>query len=168
MRTYTHGGEVINNAPYAGMVALGVVIFLLALGDTWGWLTATAYVVYGFVGTLWIIVLICPYCRYYGTRSCPCGYGQLAAKIRPRLADDRFAEKFRKHIPVIVPLWFLPLAAGVPAVIKSFSWAMFALLAVFVVESFVLLPVVSTQHACKDCPQKGNCPWMRRKSCKEK
>jgi hypothetical protein len=167
MRTYTHGGELINNVPYVGMVALGAVIFLLALGDTWGRFTAAAYSAYGLVGTFWIIVFICPYCRYYGTRSCPCGYGQIAARIRPRLADDRFAEKFRRHIPVIVPLWFLPLVVAVPMVMRSFSWAVLVLLVAFVVESFIVLPIVSTQHGCKDCPQKADCPWMRRKSCKE-
>ena len=50
------------------------------------------------------------------------GYGRIAGRLRARQPDDRFHEKFKRHIPVIVPLWFLPLAGAVPALARDFTW----------------------------------------------
>jgi len=77
---------------------------------------------------------------------------------------ERFSEKFKKHIPVIMPLWFIPVLVGVPLVIRSFSWTIFVLLVVFALEAFVILPLVSSKHGCKGCPQNNSCPWMKNKS----
>jgi hypothetical protein len=107
---------------------------------------------------------VCPYCRYWNTRACPCGYGRIAAKFRKKKSVEAFSEKFKKHIPVIVPLWFIPILVGVPFVIRSFSWALLVLLVVFALDAFVVLPLVSRKYGCKGCPQKETCPWMKDKS----
>jgi hypothetical protein len=164
MRTYSAAQVLVNNLPYIAMIALGAAVFLTAFeGSLWPSLAAAAYFAYGLAGALWIMIFVCPYCRYYNTNSCPCGYGTIAAKLRPQMAHDCFNEKFKKHIPVIVPLWFIPLLAGVPFLIRSFSWPLLILLVVFALDAFLLLPLFSVRHGCTECPQKDTCPWMGRK-----
>jgi len=157
----THWQELIDNLPYLAMLALGAAIFLVGPGGpTWRWVVAVGYVAYGVIGAFWIMAFVCPYCRFYGTRLCPCGYGWIAAKMRARRDPQRFAGQFRKHIPVIVPLWFLPLMAAGMGLYRAFSGIMLALLVGFVVCSFVLLPLLSRHYGCARCPQKRDCPWM--------
>ncbi len=164
MREYSHLEECVNNLPYAVMILLGTAILALGPGPSpWACVAAGTYLAYGLAGTLWIIVFLCPYCRFHGTRNCPCGYGRIAATLRPREDVECFAEKFRKHIPVIVPLWFIPLLVGVVAAVQSFSWWSLGLLIIFGVDAFAILPVVSTRHGCAQCPQRDDCPWMGRR-----
>ena len=163
-RRYSPAQELINNIPYATMTLLGMVIFIVAFGNSiWALMTAGAYLVYGIAGAFWIMVFVCPYCKYWNTRSCPCGYGRIAAKFRSKSAVDCFNEKFKKHIPVIVPLWFIPILAGGPALVSRFSWSLLVLLIIFALDAFIVLPLVSVRHGCKECPQKVTCPWMKRK-----
>ena len=165
MRKYSPYQELINNIPYLAMIVLGTVIFAALPGSlTWGLIFAAAYLIYGLVGAFWIMIFVCPYCRYWNTKSCPCGYGRIAAKFRKKKPIECFSEKFKRHIPVIVPLWFIPLLVGVPLVIRSFSWLLLVLLIIFVLEAFIILPLVSTKYGCKECPQKNSCPWMKHKS----
>ena len=164
MRKYSGGQTMVNNLPYTAMIVLGTIALIVALDkSTWGWITGTLYFIYGIVGVFWIIIFLCPYCVYCGTRSCPCGYGTIAGKLREKRPGNRFGEKFKKHVPVIVPLWVIPILAGVPLVIRSFSWPLLVLLVVFGVDAFVILPLFSTKHGCKKCPQRDSCPWMGRK-----
>lgn len=164
-RQYSHTQELVNNLPYTAMTLLGAAIFVVSLRSlALGWIGATVYLLYGIVGVFWIIVFLCPYCRYWNTRSCPCGYGSIAGKLREKKANDCFNEKFKTHIPVIVPLWFIPILLAVPLVIRTFTWLLLVLLVAFAVDAFVVLPLVSTRHGCKECPQRDSCPWMSRKS----
>jgi len=157
----THVQELVDNLPYLAMILLGAAISWVATdGGVWGRLSAGVYLAYGVGGVLWIMLFICPYCHFYDTRLCPCGYGQLAPKLRSRKDGERFAEQFRKHIPVIVPLWFAPLVAGGIPLFREFSWALLSLLLVFAVNSFLILPLVSRKYGCAGCPQKDGCPWM--------
>jgi hypothetical protein len=165
MREYSPAQELINNIPYIAMTVLGTAIFVVCFGGSvWGLLAGAAYLVYGAAGAFWIMIFVCSYCGYWNTRTCPCGYGRIAAKLRAKKPIECFDEKFKKHIPVIVPLWFIPILAGVPVVIRSFSWPLLILLVVFALNAFVVLPLVSTKHGCKECPQKDLCPWMKSKS----
>ncbi|MFB0525678.1 MAG: hypothetical protein ACETVZ_09045 [Phycisphaerae bacterium] len=175
-RKYSHAQELINNLPYIVMIVLGTAVLLLSINTLlWKWLAAVAYLIYGVAGVLWIIMFLCPFCRYYDSSSCPCGYGRIAGRLRKRktqnrdLSDDSqessqdcFDEKFKKHIPVIVPLWFIPVLVGVAVEFCTFSIGLLALLIVFAVDAFVLLPLFSTKHSCKECPQRDSCPWMKR------
>jgi hypothetical protein len=81
---YTHLQEFIDNLPYIFMTILGALVF---------------------------IIFVCPYCHFYDTRACPCGYGQISIKLRKVRDQSRFNEKFKKHIPVIIPLWIIPVVA---------------------------------------------------------
>jgi hypothetical protein len=156
---------LLHNLPYLLMIILGAAVLYQSFSDiAWAHLTAVGYVFYGLVGALWIMFFVCPFCRFWGTHSCPCGYGKLAAKIRDRESEDRFNEKFKKHIPVIVPLWFLPLLAAAPALIHGSKWSLVIFVMVFVIDAFVILPRFSSQHGCRDCPQRQICPWMKGKN----
>jgi membrane protein YdbS with pleckstrin-like domain len=158
---YSYTQQIVNNLPYAAMGLLGAAIFVIGISNpVWGWLCASAYVIYILVGTFWIIMFLCPYCERHGTMCCPCGYGRIAARLRQKADVSLFREKFKKHILVIVPLWFIPVIAGVVFAIRSFSWLMVILLVLFAVVSFVILPLFSKRHSCTNCPQKDSCPWM--------
>ncbi len=158
---YSNLRIVLANLPYAVMVLVGMIIIALALGlSSSAWTAAGGYVVYGVVGALWIIVFLCPYCPSYGQRSCPCGYGLVSARLQPKGDTELFKKKFRQHIPVIVPLWLIPVLVGGARMLSSFSWPLAVLLGVFVLDSFVILPLISKRHGCKYCPQRGACPWM--------
>jgi hypothetical protein len=158
---YSHFQEFIDNLPYIIMTLLGAAILFIGFaGVFWGYITAGIYILYGIVGAFWIIVFMCPYCHYFDTRACPCGYGQIAAKIRSKKDDSLFGKKFKRHIPVIVPLWIIPVVAGAIFLMFSFSFWMLTLIALFAIDSFIILPLVSTKYGCAHCPQKDTCPWM--------
>jgi hypothetical protein len=160
-REYSALGTVMANLPYVAMVVLGAIIIALGLPSySWAWAAAGAYAAYGLLGVLWIILFLCPYCPSYAEQSCPCGYGAIAARLRPKGNTALFARKFKQHIPVIVPLWFIPPLIGGALIVKSFSWPLAVLLGVFVLDSFVLIPLLSKSHGCKGCPQREACPWM--------
>ncbi len=164
IQEYSYAQQMVNNLPYAVMGLLGAAIFVVGIANPiWGWLFASAYVIYILAGTFWIIVFLCPYCERFGTMCCPCGYGRMAARLRQKADVSLFREKFKKHILVIVPLWFIPIVAGVVFAIRSFSWLMVILLVLFAFVSFVILPLFSKRHSCTSCPQKESCPWMGRK-----
>lgn len=163
-RESTLAGKLFRNLPYKIVILLGAGIFLAGLGASmWGFIAAGLYILYGLVGSLWIILFLCPYCRRYGSRSCPSGYGLISARLRKRRDFGRFAEKFKKHIPVIVPLWFIPPIAGIIIEIIHFDWLLLVLLVVFAIDAFIILPMSSKKHSCKTCPQRNECPWMKDK-----
>ncbi len=158
---YTGTETLLHNVPYLLMIILGSAVLVRSLeGLAWGPAAAVGYALYGLAGAVWIMIFVCPFCRFWGSNSCPCGYGQIAARIRARESGDRFNEKFKKHIPVIVPLWFLPLLAVVPALLRDFTWGLVGLAVAFALDAFVILPRFSTQHGCRECPQRESCPWM--------
>lgn len=158
---YSGVQQLVNNLPYVAMAILGAAVFVVGLRNSpGGWLAAGIYVVYAATGVLWVIIFICPYCHYWDTMACPCGYGRMAPKLREKKDGDRFREKFRKHIPVIVPLWFAPVLAGFYIMVRDFSWILLILLIAFAVDAFIILPLFSRKHGCAECPQKEACPWM--------
>lgn len=161
MREYTPTQTVIANLPYTVMLLTGAAVIGWGFGFSAGALVgAASYAAYGIGGAVWIMVFICRYCGYFGTRGCPCGYGVLAAKIVRQGGHECFASKFKRHIPVIVPLWLIPAICGAIQLSRSFSTGLAWILGVFMLNSFVILPLVSRRHACSECPQKDDCPWM--------
>jgi len=163
MREYTKWQTIIANLPYAAMLLLGAATIVCSFEvSIWAWGVAGFYLAYGMAGAAWIMAFVCPYCAFYGTRACPCGYGLLAARLAPKGSHEWFAERFRRHIPVIVPLWVIPVVCSGVALWRAWSGTVVVLMSAFVVNSYVILPLVSRRHGCKDCPQKEGCPWMAR------
>ena len=164
---YTHIQEFIDNLPYMLMTAFGAIILFLGIKSLfWSLLAAGLFIFWGILGTIWFIIFICPYCHFYDTRACPCGYGQFAAKVRPKAPIEQFNEKFKRHIPIIFPLWFIPLIAGGIFLYNNFSILMFTFIILFTIDSFILLPLISRKYGCAHCPQKESCPWMTEKKTK--
>ena len=163
-REYSGIRALANNLPYAIMTGLGTAIFFMGFGNSArGWIVASAYLIYGVAGVVWIMIFLCPHCPFFNTRSCPCGYGRIAAKLRDRKDHDHFKEKFKKHIPVIVPLWFIPVLVAILPLVRNFSWPLLILLIAFALDAFIILPLFSRKHGCTECPQKDLCPWMASK-----
>jgi len=161
-QAYSRAQQLLNNLPYLVMSVLGAAIFVVGLQNSAeGWLAGGIYAAYATAGAFWVMIFICPYCHFWDTMSCPCGYGRIAAKLREKKDGDRFREKFRKHIPVIVGLWLIPVTAGVIFLARRFSWPVLILVVAFAVDAFVILPLYSKVHGCAECPQKDTCPWMR-------
>jgi len=164
LHEYSCAQEFVNNVPYIAMTVLGAAIFVVGFADpAWGWAAASAYVMYSVAGAFWIMIFLCPYCPRWNGRTCPCGYGRIAAKLREKKDSGHFKEKFKKHIPVIVPLWFIPILFGAAVVVRSFFWPLLVLLVVFALDAFIILPWFSKKHGCANCPQRDSCPWMGRK-----
>ncbi|MBN2029505.1 hypothetical protein JW824_04605 [bacterium] len=158
---YTTRQVVIDNLPYIIMTLLGAALFIVGLNAPfWKWLSAGLYIFYSMVGAFWIMLFICPYCHYYGTRGCPCGYGSIAAKLRSQRNEDLFRKKFKRHIPIIYPVWMIPTIAGIVFLIQKFSTLVLVLLILFAIDAFIILPLVSRKSGCAECPQKDQCPWM--------
>ena len=168
MREYTLSETVFANIPYAVMVFIGTTIIAYAYGLTvLAFTAAFGYLIYGVIGAFWIMIFVCPFCAFYANKGCPCGYGMISAKIVKKNGRNCFPDKFRRHIPVIVPLWLIPVICGGIALWNSFSWMFTGLVLVFIIESWIILPIVSVKHGCVDCSQKDKCPWMVRSAQKE-
>jgi MFS family permease len=161
MREYRNIQTIIANVPYGAMVSIGSGAIAFGFSfSPWALAGAIVYFLYGVAGCFWIMIFMCPFCTYYATRGCPCGYGILSARLVRKGKQDCFSEKFRRHIPVIVPLWVIPVVCVVFALLQFFSWQVLGLVLLFAVNSFVILPLVSKRHSCAECPQKDDCPWM--------
>ena len=160
-RGYSGLQVFLANLPYALMVLLGTAILVLGLGLTpWSWIAAAAYAAYGVGSAIWIMAFVCPHCPLFGGHMCPCGYGAAAARFRSRGDVETFAKKFRRHIPLIVPLWFIPVLTAFGFTYREFSWPLVGLLAAFAIDAFVVLPIYSKKHGCELCTQRDRCPWM--------
>ena len=160
-RLVTFRQVCIDNLPYVAMILLGSAMLWLCFDQVYlRWLGSGLYFAYGGIGALWIIVFVCPYCHFFDTRLCPCGYGMIASKLRTKREGADFAHKFKQHIPVIVPLWFIPPIAGGIELMRNFSWILLGLTVAFVINSYLILPLVSRRYGCASCPQKETCPWM--------
>ena len=161
MREYSHWQTTVANLPYAAMILLGSATIALSFpGTPWATAGALAYAATGLGGALWIMIFVCPHCAYFGTRGCPCGYGIIAPRLVSKGDGECFSQKFKRHIPVIVPLWLVPAGIGVWTLTRSFNWNLLAAVAAFVGNSYVILPLLSKRHSCGECPQREGCPWM--------
>jgi len=160
---YSTASSALDNLPFVLMVVLGVGMLRLSITDSpAGWIWAGLYVLAGALGVLNVMLRLCPYCPSYGKRSCPCGYGVIAAKLHRAGDPKAFAGRFRGGILPLVPLWFIPPIAALVALFYVFSWVLAILLAAFLLVGFVIIPVLSHQHGCKQCPQREACPWAGR------
>jgi hypothetical protein len=157
----TKSETIVANLPYVAMILMGAGIIAFSFGVTpWALGGAVGYLAYGVAGVFWIMLFMCPYCAYFASRGCPCGYGMVSARFVRKADRLNFAAKFKRHIPVIVPLWLIPPACGSIGLFHSFSWWLLGLFSAFAINSYVVLPLVAMRRSCADCPQRDDCPWM--------
>jgi hypothetical protein len=145
-----------NNAPYIATVILGASI----VWHSWNMVFSLLFGLYGAIGTFWFIVFICPRCGFHATKACPCGYGIISAMLVRKKDGSQFKKAFIRNVPVLFPIWVVPVYAGVRGMTRYFSPVPLFMLAMFIVISWVLLPLVSKRHGCMHCPNRERCPWM--------
>lgn len=158
---------LVENISYAAMILIGAAVFLLGFGFTLtGWLTAALYAVYGVIGALWIIVFVCPYCPNFGS-GCFSGHGQVSAMFMQKKDQRKFASEFKKNIPVIIPIYAIPMVAGIVFFGLSLSYLVLLCAIAFAVNSYAVAPLVSKRVACSKCSVRDECPWMGKGAAKK-
>jgi len=139
--------------PHILTLVLGTVVMGLCR-----WWLAPIYLLISFLGLLWFLTHICPYCGAYGSPSCPSGYGLLSVRLVSRKKGS-FRKAFLRNIWSVALEWFIPLITGIVFLVISFDLVLLVLLGLFVLVSFVVLPLTMRKKGCANCPQRKNCPW---------
>ena len=124
---------------------------------------ALCFLAYALASVIWFLARICTYCRYYGTVSCPCGYGIISARLFGRKTGRSFRKAFRTNIIAQFPNWFVPPAVGAYALITDFSLQMLILVILFCIDGFLVIPLISKLVGCRNCETRADCPWMSKK-----
>jgi hypothetical protein len=146
---------LLDNIPTAILFLLGAAL----AGIVWRPL-AIFMMLYNLSSIILFWSLICRYCRHFGTRACPCGYGVIGARYFSRKEEGNFRKIFRKNIAIMYPCWFIPLGAGIYLLYARFSREILMIFAAFVIVGFVLIPAISRFVGCRGCDLKDQCPWM--------
>jgi cobalamin synthase len=139
------------------MYILGTVIAGLV---TW-WLAAV-YLVYSLLSNVFYMAWVCPYCGHYALGTCPAGFHILSARRFKPKPGRTFRSEFQRNLYIMVPGWFVPPIAALYLLVSGFSWSVLALVIVFCVVAFWLLPETSKKHCegCEtvDCPRRPMLP----------
>ena len=139
------------NALQILMYILGTILISLI----W-WPLGLIYLAYSVLSNYLYMAWICPYCGHYVLGTCAAGFDILSRKRFKPQPSRTFGTEFRRKSWVLYPGWFLPPVAGLYLLIFHFSWAALALLVIFCVDAFWLLPKVSQKH-CENC-ETVDCP----------
>ena len=148
----------LNNLPTLGMFVLGMLII-----GQFNTLAGVGYIIYAVFSIIWFWARICTQCHQYATKACPCGYGVISAMIFKKKQNKNFADVFRRHISILFPVWFIPPILSVYLLVKGFSLYLFLATILFSTLAFILIPLISKIVSCKDCTNKAQCPWMKKK-----
>ena len=148
---------LLDNAPTVALFALGAMI-LHPIGAA----ASVAYIAYCTLAIVLFWRLICPHCRHFDTRQCPCGYGIVAARLSSRRDSRGFRKVFARNIGIMFPCWFVPAGAGVFILNRHFDPTLLALLIAFCLLGFILIPLIAKLVGCRGCEIRNECPWMSR------
>ena len=155
--------KLVHNLPYILTIALGGWLTLHSVGyGTWGFIFLSSYLFYSVVATLCFIYFLCGYCGSFGPGRCPSGFGFIASKLRRRGRGGSFGKRFRMHMPVVIPIWVIPVVIALYCLLMDFSVPVILILTVFVFNSFLVLPILSRKKGCSGCSQRNDCPWMKK------
>lgn len=138
--------------------ALQIVMYILGavLAGLVGWPLAVLYLAYGLLSNVLYMAWVCPYCGHYSPGTCPAGFDVLSRRRFEAKAGRTFGAQFRRNVLVVAPGWFLPPLAGAYLLVARFSWAVLALLVIFCITAFWLLPETAKKH-CAGC-ETADCP----------
>ncbi|MFQ6060075.1 MAG: hypothetical protein ACE5KV_02105 [Thermoplasmata archaeon] len=146
----------MNNLPGLATYTLGsMILFHLSI------LVGILYIFFCVLGTVFFWMLICPFCLSFDRECCPCGYGKVSSRFFKRGDPSNFPKMFKMYIPIFSLLWILPLLAGIILLLMAPSLYLLLLLLSFIVVGFILVPLFSRVHGCKDCPIRDRCPWAK-------
>jgi hypothetical protein len=156
MYNYSLAYRLADNSPYIATGVLGALICLRV-----HWVLAVIEIIASVLGPLWVIVRVCPTCHLYGNPACSSGYGFLSARLVDKGDPERFGHVFSHNMYAVMPMWFLPMAAGIYliAIGETVPWL---LLILFVLVAFVAVPLKARYITCVKCPRRSTCPWGSR------
>ena len=143
------------NAALAIMYALGTILVALL----W-WPLGLIYLGYCLLSNVLYMAWICPYCPHYIAATCPAGYQRISGGRFQARAGKTFSGQFRYGVIMLFPGWSVPPVVGLYLLVTNFTWLVVALMALFCVVGFLILPVYSRRN-CEGCENEA-CP--RRKS----
>jgi hypothetical protein len=122
------------------------------------------YLSYSLLSIVWFWARICPSCPHFGTKSCPCGYGFIAARFFKGRDSHNFQRVFRMNIIFLFPSWFLPLGAGTYSLIAEYSIQLVVWIILFFIIGFLFVPLFSKMVGCKNCSMNDRCPRMQKRA----
>jgi len=143
--------------------ALQIIMYILGAviaGLIW-WPLAIIYLAIAVATNVFYMYWVCPYCGHYALGTCAAGYDWLSGKHFKAELNRTFRGQFTLGTVVVGMGWFLPLLAAAYLLIVHFSWWTVALLVVFCVVGFWLLPESSKKH-CEGC-ETVDCPRRPKK-----
>jgi hypothetical protein len=144
-----------HNLPEYVMYLLGFIIVYFI-----GIIYLIIFIIYCIFSTLWFMKFICTNCPHYDRLICPSGYAKVVSRLFKRGDFTKFQSQFKKHIAVVFPMWIVPAFVGVYLLIDEFTMWMLVLLILFIIDGFIILPIVTRRYGCNECELKDQCPWM--------
>jgi len=145
----------VHNLPEYVMYLLGfIIVYLLGL------IYLVGFLIYFIFSKLWFLKFICTNCPHYDGVKCPSGHAKVASRLFKKGDFSKFQIMFRRHIAVVFPMWFIPVIAGIYILLKDFSLLAVFLLLVFIIDGFIILPIISKKFGCNECELRDRCPWM--------
>lgn len=158
-RKFSNKTVIIDNTPTVILWILASILLIQI-----NWIFAVLFWIYIPFSILWFWRFICTYCTHFDTNCCPCGYAKGAAKLFLFRDETKFQEAFNKNIAIVFPYWFVPLIAGVYLLYTLYPEIPIFILIVFIaamIDGFVMVPLVSKNVGCKECPTRDECPWAK-------
>lgn len=148
---------IIHELPEFLMYILGALIMSYL-----GIILMIVYVIYIITSSLWFMRFVCTYCPHYDNLKCPSGYATVSAKLFKKRETKKFTVMFKRNIAIVLPSWFLPVIAGIFILQDEINLITIFLFVAFIVNSFIVLPIISKKYGCNECDLKDRCPWMGR------
>jgi hypothetical protein len=146
---------ILHNTPEVVMYILGSVIcFYLSF---WAMIVFIGYFVFS---TLWYMKFVCTNCPHYDNLRCPSGYAPCAKALFKKGDVKRFHSAFKRNMGIVFPTWFAPVFVGIYLLYINFTIQMAILLAIFILDAFIILPIFSRKYGCQECDLVDECPWM--------
>jgi len=146
---------LLDNIPTLLLFMLGILII-----NKVSLPVAILFGAYTLSSVVWFWAKICPYCHHYSTHACPCGYGIISARFFTRRDNKSFRKVFSRNIVTQYPNWFVPLAVSIYLIITNYTQEILTLTILFILNGFVIIPLISKLVGCRNCEIKDECPWM--------
>jgi hypothetical protein len=124
------------------------------------WFYLIPFWIYVPFSVIWFWRFICTYCSHYDTGCCPCGYGKFAAKLFLYRDETKFKQAFNRNIGMVLGYWIVPLVAGIYLMLYDYSLFSLVIFIIACIDGFILIPLISRNVGCKECPIRDDCPWI--------
>ncbi|MCK4444607.1 MAG: hypothetical protein KAW09_08685 [Thermoplasmata archaeon] len=153
-RSWSAREVVVANISSMLTYILGTLI-IFHVGALFGML----YIIFVITELILFMRFVCIYCPTYNRIHCPSGYGKMAAMMFKKGEVARFRQMFNRFIPFLSLVWVVPVLGALVLLYSDFSSYYLGLLVSFVIVGYIILPMFHRHFGCRECPNKGNCPW---------